>query len=183
MQCAVRRCNGWLQGRDSEGSPCEGSSGADAADAPAAQTQQTCWGLLAAEAVRQSQTRTAGARTGRQRNARGQRAEGRLSWREYGLGGAGCKLPGGQGALRVSAMGGAMQDVAQMTHHRAEGRHGLRGAEDASAALAELCRAGERGASAKVGATQQYGFTGSRLPRLRGESSSALRLVLVATGL
>ena len=61
-----------------------------------------------------------------------------------------------------------MQDVAQMTHHRAEGRHGLRGAEDASAALAELCRTGERGASAKVGATQQYGFTGSRLPRLRG---------------
>ena len=79
--------------------------------------------------------------------------------------------------------GGAMQDVAQMTHHRAEGRHGLRGAEDASAALAELCRTGERGASAKVGATQQYGFTGSRLPRLCGESSSALRLVLVATGL
>ena len=27
------------------GRPCEGSSGADAADAPAAQTQQTCWGL------------------------------------------------------------------------------------------------------------------------------------------
>ena len=67
---------------------------------------------------------------------------------------------------------GQCEDVAQMTHHRAERRHGLRGAEAASAALAELRRAGER-----------YGYTGSRLSRRCGESSSALRFVLSATGL
>ena len=51
-------------------------------------------------------------------------------------------------------------------------RHGLRGAEAASAALAELRRAEER-----------YGYTGSRLSRRCGESSSALRFVPLATGL
>ena len=67
---------------------------------------------------------------------------------------------------------GNAKTFAQMTHHRAEGRHGLRGAEAASAALAELRQAGER-----------YGFTGSRLARRCGESISALRFVLLATGL
>ena len=166
------------------GNPCEGSSGADAADAPAAQTQQTCWGLSAAGAVRQGQTWTAGARQdgtpARTHVGRGSSTAdaGAVSGQ-----GAVCETASARGRLRdkadaQSGLGGGRrgsggfpgegqcEDVAQMTHHRAERRHGLRGAEAASAALAELRRAGER-----------YGYTGSRLSRRCGESSSALRFV------